>query len=87
MVVSIYSRKLLTKAHQSTEFDIEREYVARIVGSGGAGVNRLRDQLGVKLDFNDDSDEKEAGKKKKAQKTHVKVRLITSSQFTFAHFL
>ena len=29
----------------STEFEIEREYVGRIVGAGGASVNKLRDTL------------------------------------------
>ncbi|CAK5265692.1 unnamed protein product [Mycena citricolor] len=53
----------------STDFDIEREYVGRIVGAQGAGVNKLRDVLGVKVDLSDEADEKEkdvAGKKKKA---------------------
>ncbi|PPR02413.1 hypothetical protein CVT26_011381 [Gymnopilus dilepis] len=52
----------------STEFEIDREYVGRIVGSQGAGVNKLRDQLGVKVDVSDNVEdkEKETGKKKKA---------------------
>lgn len=63
---------------QSTEFDIDKEYVGRIVGSQGAGVNKLRDQLGVKVDVSDDVEEKDkdaSGKKKKAvhQKSRVKV--------------
>ncbi|KAG6828212.1 hypothetical protein H0H92_008785 [Tricholoma furcatifolium] len=33
----------------STEFDIDREYVGRVVGAGGAGINKLRDQLGVRI--------------------------------------
>lgn len=61
----------------STEFDIDREYVGRIVGAQGAAVNKLRDTLGVKIDFSDDSDDKEqvVGKKKKVvhQKSHVKI--------------
>ncbi|KAF7361713.1 hypothetical protein MVEN_00515000 [Mycena venus] len=64
----------------STEFDIEREYVGRIVGAQGAGVNKLRDQLGVKVDVSDEVDDKEmkevGGKKKKAvhyQKSKVKI--------------
>ncbi|KAF8070641.1 hypothetical protein FPV67DRAFT_1779960 [Lyophyllum atratum] len=52
-------------------------YVGRIVGAHGAGVNKLRDQLGVKVDVSDDVDEKEkeGGKKKKAvhQKSKVKI--------------
>jgi predicted PilT family ATPase len=62
---------------QSTEFEIDKEYVGRVVGSQGAGVNKLRDQLGVKVDVSDEADEKEkeGGKKKKAahQKCHVKI--------------
>ena len=58
--------------------------MARIVGAQGAGVNKIRDTLGVKVDFSDDHDDKEkdAGKKKKpvaGQKAKVKVRLIESS--------
>lgn len=71
---------------QSVEFEIGREYVGRIVGSHGASVNRLRDQLGVKLDFNDEVDEKESqGKKKKVtvQKSKVKV----SNQHTYSYVI
>jgi predicted PilT family ATPase len=54
---------------------VEKEYVGRIVGAQGAGVNKLRDQLGVKVDVSDDVDERETGKKKKVvhQKSRVKV--------------
>ncbi|KAG2146037.1 uncharacterized protein EDB93DRAFT_1287176 [Suillus bovinus] len=59
------------------EFDIDREYVGRVVGTQGSGVNKLRDTLGVKVDFSDEADEKEkeTGKKKKAvhQKSKVKI--------------
>ncbi|KAF7376317.1 hypothetical protein MSAN_00047200 [Mycena sanguinolenta] len=63
----------------STEFDVDREFVGRIVGAQGAGVNKLRDQLGVKVDVSDEVDEKEkevTGKKKKTavhQKSKVKI--------------
>jgi polyribonucleotide nucleotidyltransferase len=60
----------------STEFEIDREFVGRIVGSQGSGVNKLRDQLGVKVDVSDDVDgEKEVGKRKKVvhQKSKVKI--------------
>lgn len=66
---------------QSTEFDIDREYVGRIVGAQGVGVNKLRDQLGVKVDVSDEGEEKEkeGGKKKKAvhQRSKVKVSAQT----------
>ena len=60
---------------QSTEFDIEKEYVSRVVGAHGAGINKLRDQLGVKVDVSDDVEERERDKKKKVvhQKSRVKV--------------
>ncbi|KAF7321750.1 hypothetical protein MKEN_00696700 [Mycena kentingensis (nom. inval.)] len=59
----------------STEFDVDREYVGRIVGAQGAGVNKLRDQLGVKVDVSDEVDDKDTGKKKKGthQKSKVKI--------------
>lgn len=65
------------------EFEINREYVGRIVGSGGAAANKLRETLGVSLDFSDDTDEKEADgktkKKKTVSKCHVKVRFAVTS--------
>lgn len=51
--------------------------MGRVVGSQGSGVNRLRDSLGVKIDFSDDDDDtKDAGKKKKGsiQKSKITVR-------------
>ncbi|KAH9858738.1 hypothetical protein C2E23DRAFT_799907 [Lenzites betulinus] len=62
----------------AVEFEIEREYVGRIVGAGGAGVNKLRDTLGVKIDFSDEGEEKEfkeSGKKKKGAVAHQKSRV------------
>lgn len=51
--------------------------MGRIVGAQGSGVNKLRDQLGVRVDVSDDVDDKEVvvGKKKKTvhQKSKVKV--------------
>lgn len=68
----------------SVEFDILREFVGKIVGAQGIGINRLRDQLGVRLDFQDEAEEKEREKdvkKKKssappASKSKVKVSLV-----------
>jgi len=60
---------------QSTEFDIEKEYVGRVVGAQGAGVNKLRDQLGVKVDVSDDVDEREKEGNKKKKVTHQKSRV------------
>ncbi|KAG5638880.1 hypothetical protein H0H81_009183 [Sphagnurus paluster] len=59
-----------------TEFDVDKEYVGRIVGALGAGVNKLRDQLGVKVDLSDDVDERDKDYKKKKtvhQKSKVKI--------------
>jgi len=64
----------------SVEFDIDREYVGRIVGSGGTSVNKIRDSLGVTISFDDEAEDssfKDAGKRKKektvSQKSHVKI--------------
>ncbi|TRM69469.1 hypothetical protein BD626DRAFT_392577 [Schizophyllum amplum] len=61
-----------------TDFDIDREYVGRIVGSQGSGINRLRDLLGVKVDVSDEETEKdkEGGKKKKAVHQKAKVTIV-----------
>ncbi|CAE6430764.1 unnamed protein product [Rhizoctonia solani] len=60
-----------------TEFDIPQEYARHIVGSGGSGINKLREQLDVKVDLNDDGDKEGADGKKKGKKptakTHVKI--------------
>lgn len=58
-----------------TEFEIERDYVGRIVGAGGAGVNKLRDTLGVKIDFSDEGEEKEKEVTKKKKGVHQKSRV------------
>ncbi|EIW83125.1 hypothetical protein CONPUDRAFT_81194 [Coniophora puteana RWD-64-598 SS2] len=59
----------------STEFDIDREYVGRIVGAQGAGINKLRDVLGVKVDVNDDFDEKDKEFSKKKRTAHQKSKI------------
>jgi predicted PilT family ATPase len=71
---------------QSTEFDIEKEYVSRVVGAHGAGINKLRDQLGVKVDVSDDVDEREreSNKKKKAVHQKSRVKVFLSSEYSFA---
>ncbi|KAI5121582.1 hypothetical protein M0805_000761 [Coniferiporia weirii] len=62
----------------SVEFEINRDFVGRIVGSHGAAVNRLRDTLGVKVDFSDEVEEKEkeGNKKKKASTQKAKVKIV-----------
>jgi predicted PilT family ATPase len=68
---------------QSTEFDIDKEYVSRVVGAHGTGINRLRDQLGVKVDVSDDVEEREreSNKKKKAVHQKSRVKVLLSSTF------
>ena len=58
---------------QSLEFEINREYIGRIVGSQGSGVNKLREQLDVKIDFADE--DKDAVKKGKPVATKSKVKV------------
>ncbi|CAL1707288.1 unnamed protein product [Somion occarium] len=58
-----------------TEFEIDREFVGRIVGAQGAGVNKLRDLLGVKIDFSTDPDEKEEKTSKKKKAVHQKAKV------------
>ncbi|KAF8844641.1 hypothetical protein BDN67DRAFT_962561 [Paxillus ammoniavirescens] len=57
-----------------TEFDIDRDYVGRVVGAHGVGVNRLREQLGVKVDVSDDIEEKEKESSKKKKPVHLKSK-------------
>ncbi|PSR98936.1 hypothetical protein PHLCEN_2v4256 [Hermanssonia centrifuga] len=61
----------------SIEFEVGQEFVGRIVGSQGSSINKLRDALGVKIDFLDDHDEKDkdVGKKKKAVQQKAKVKI------------
>ncbi|KAF9075421.1 hypothetical protein BDP27DRAFT_1212369 [Rhodocollybia butyracea] len=61
----------------STDFEISSEYVGRIVGAQGSGVNKLRDQLGVKVDVSDDFDDKESSGKKKKSVHHKSKITIT----------
>lgn len=74
---------------QSIDFDIDREFVGRIVGAHGTGVNKLRDQLGVKVDLSDDTEEKEkegsGSKKRKAvhQKSKVTVSGTPTSRSSY----
>lgn len=60
----------------SVEFDIDRSFVGRIVGSHGASVNKLRESLGVKVDFSDEVEDKDAGKKKKGAPQKAKVTIV-----------
>ncbi|KAG8886137.1 hypothetical protein FRB97_007175 [Tulasnella sp. 331] len=62
------------------EFDISRDFVGRIVGAHGVGVNKLRDSLDVTVNFDDEADESkgewaEKGKGKRGFTTRAKVKI------------
>lgn len=50
----------------TVEFTVDRKHVPHLVGSSGAAINRLREQLGVRVNFDDDD-------KKGAKKVPCKV--------------
>ncbi|KDQ21586.1 hypothetical protein BOTBODRAFT_26031 [Botryobasidium botryosum FD-172 SS1] len=59
-----------------TVFEIDQEYVSRVVGAHGAAVNKLRDQFDVRIDFDDEvrGDEADRSKRKKSgAKSKVKI--------------
>ncbi|KAL4080328.1 hypothetical protein V8B97DRAFT_2020946 [Scleroderma yunnanense] len=62
-----------------TEFEIDREFVGRIVGTQGANVNKLRDQFNVRVDVLDDAEEREKekdlSKKKKSPPQLVRLKI------------
>lgn len=53
----------------TAEFDVDKKYVGQLVGSSGAAINKLRETLGVKVNFDDAEDVK---KNKKAL-VHCKI--------------
>ena len=56
------------------EFSVDRAHVGHLVGSSGAAINKLRDDLGVKVQFDDAAAPAETGdKKKKAAPTGGKA--------------
>lgn len=60
---------------QFTEFEIDREYVGRVVGAQGGSVKKLRDQLGVRVDVSDEAEEKEKESAKKKKPVHQKSKI------------
>ncbi|WVQ84623.1 hypothetical protein IAT38_006778 [Cryptococcus sp. DSM 104549] len=56
----------------TAEFDVEKKHVPHLVGSAGAAINKLRETLGVKVNF-DDAPEKEAKKGPKKAVVHCKI--------------
>ncbi|KZO98979.1 hypothetical protein CALVIDRAFT_535076 [Calocera viscosa TUFC12733] len=58
------------------EFSVNRDFVARIVGTGGSGIRKIRDELGVRIDIDDQEQpgDDTKGKKKKAPTTaNIKI--------------
>ncbi|KAL1412774.1 hypothetical protein Q8F55_000522 [Vanrija albida] len=53
----------------TAEFDVDKKYVAHLVGQSGSAINKLRDTLGVKVNFDDDDE----GKKAKKPVSHCKI--------------
>ncbi|KAG8805767.1 hypothetical protein FRC17_005346, partial [Serendipita sp. 399] len=62
-----------------TEFQIPQQFVARIVGTAGSGIQKYREQLDVKIDIEDlrDSGEQVVGKKKKATPSNMSLLKVT----------
>ncbi|KAG1716418.1 hypothetical protein ID866_770 [Astraeus odoratus] len=60
-----------------TEFEIDREFVGRVVGMQGANISRLREQLNVRVDIFDDVEEKDkdVSKKKKTPVPKTKFKI------------
>jgi len=60
---------------QFTDFEIDREFVGRVVGTQGSNLNKLREQFNVRVDVHDDVEEKDLSKKKKAPPQMVKLKV------------
>ncbi|KAI6135670.1 hypothetical protein EV401DRAFT_2084938 [Pisolithus croceorrhizus] len=60
-----------------TEFEIDKEFVGRIVGIQGVNINKLREQFNVRVDVFDEVDdkEKEFSKKKKSATQKAKLKI------------
>lgn len=53
----------------TAEFDVDKKYVGQLVGSSGSAINKLRETLGVKVNF----DDAEEAKKSKKALVHCKI--------------
>ncbi|CAG8647317.1 4256_t:CDS:10, partial [Acaulospora colombiana] len=64
-----------TASAYSTEFHIPQQFVARIVGAAGAGIQKYREQLDVKIDIDDarDSGEQITGRKQNAEEAKKRI--------------
>ena len=70
---------MLIDSLQSTEFEIDQEYVGRVVGSGGTQVNKIRDSLGVTIHFDQEPESAKEPSKRKKEKTLHKSRVKVST--------
>lgn len=72
---------------QVSEFDIEQRFVSHVVGKGGSSVAKLREDLGVRIDFSDAASataapaagenkvtKKSSTTKKDTAKAHVRIQ-------------
>ncbi|KZT52871.1 hypothetical protein CALCODRAFT_501784 [Calocera cornea HHB12733] len=58
-------------------FSVNRDYVARIVGTGGSGIKKIRDELGVRVDIDDQEQAGDDGKgKKKKAPTTANIKIV-----------
>ena len=51
-----------------------------MVGAGGAGINKLREALGVNVDFSDEPEDKADGTGKAKKKKSPQAKVKASSQ-------
>ncbi|KAI6110629.1 hypothetical protein EDD16DRAFT_1239358 [Pisolithus croceorrhizus] len=60
-----------------TEFEIDKEFVGRIVGIQGVNINKLREQFNVRVDVSDEVEdkEKEFSKRKKSATQKAKLKI------------
>ncbi|CAH7666831.1 hypothetical protein BY996DRAFT_4590552 [Phakopsora pachyrhizi] len=58
----------------STEFEVDSKLVSHLVGKGGSTISKLRETLGVRVDFSDRSTEETASKKRKQTKSLVLIQ-------------
>ncbi|KAI6026158.1 hypothetical protein BKA83DRAFT_28234 [Pisolithus microcarpus] len=60
-----------------TEFEIDKEFVGRVVGMQGVNINKLREQFSVRVDVFDEVEDKdkELSKKKKSATQKAKLKI------------
>jgi predicted PilT family ATPase len=56
---------------QEVNFEVEVKYISHIVGKAGAGVNKLKEELGVRIDIADEDTPPTNGSEKPRKKKRV----------------